>query len=537
MKIIKIMGLMLLLIITMFTNVNAETQNELLRYEFEEGSGSIVLDSSEFNNHAVNDGGAWTNNNPIWGTYALNLDGQNDKLTSITAEQLPNVTSFSMWLRPDVGNSEETIFEISDTTENYRFYIDYVTDEIRVEYIDDNLTLQTIVLDTTPLVNDQWVHLVFRINNDLDKFCYIRDNQFPCNEYNATTGINQADTLKTLSIGENSATQNENYDGDIDEFRVFDFFLNETQIGELYNYNNVTLSSMDDIQPDEMVEFEIISSLSPSENESVFKPFEIVTTLYLKSTCDLYFNNQLYNTYTDVLSFSETFINVDEGENSYFVYCEYLDVSNNTLYYELSNTTYFNVSPNPPTNVEFTLIGNDFDVNNESLYLVSPCLNEGYSAIGMDDYKPYRSQYNPQGAYIQPIVNGYVNMNITTGLNEFCLYNGRIVVSGEGKTNNYDIVTYNGMLDLGKIDIPNNISTSYTLRLDQFEIYEKYNPKAWGTSWTGIIGSFILFLFGAMLIFGGVYTKEGKLAIAGALLLMVGIGGVTFSSGILGVIV
>lgn len=502
--------------------VFAQTQHQILRYQFEEGSGNVILDSSGNNNNGIQNSCAWVTNRPF-GAYSLDFDGLNDYVSVLQSADTPVWFFTSFWMDADAGVYEETIFNVKGTVENYKIYIDYYdgTDYLKLDYVDESEILRTITLSSESVVGG-WNHYVIGINNEDDAVCFWKNTVQTCFQ-NATGGIFTDEDTKQLLIGRDFDGIYNDLDAQIDEFRIFDFIVNESQINDLYNNNHIELVIHEE-EPEEENQTtqygDLIVDFSPKTNDTmtIYDNFQVNTNIL--TDCILYINGEEIETSLNKISHIINHPNLEHGENTFFWYCEHIS-ENNSKTYDILETQTINVSEGNPQEVTFRITGNDFNTNNLELWVTTPCLNYGFSGI---DLPPFRAEYNEGGAIFQKVTNGLAVFNLTSQTHNFCLYNARFMVSGEGKTNNYDIVEHFGDLELGELDIPNNISTTFNINVDVFDIYNKKDPKAWGETWTTIIGGLILLVLGVIVLIAGVGSNNGKITIAGVFLVLSALG-------------
>jgi hypothetical protein len=530
----------MLLIFTLLTNAYSVDQNVLIEWQMEDGVGNVVTDlrGPPHSNGVLVGGANFENTDVAFGTYDVDFDGNGDIIQVGVNNPAYGVTpenkfysSVAFWFRPATNNQDKLFtFFGNDGTSVFEFNYDTNTPSGRVFIYKDSFgIMQNVVLTGLPSIStDTYHHIAFNVDPFAEQIRVFFDGvdygvfpipNVPPFEENYIVRLG---TSQTLGL---------DYTGDMDAFFFNDFLMNQSQVTELYTTNTITLQKdpvddpVEEVQPED-----ILVSYSPAENESLYNPIVFEATLTRQADCDVYLDKKLHKEFFDVISFSfEEYLEIND--HSWQIYCSYIE--NNTQYFQLSNYTSFEVLGDEPTQVRFNIIGTDFDVSKTDLFVTSPCLNKGYSAIGIDDMKPYRAEYNPEGAYFSEVKNGVAILNVSSGINEFCLHNGRIVVNGEGKTNNYDIVESLGQLDLGKVDVPKQ-NAVYTIKLEAFDIYEVYDPKAYNKSWSGLMGGLVLVLFGAFICIMGVRANNGKIVVAGALIFMAGFG--VSMNGILGVL-
>lgn len=508
----------MILFFAMLIGANASVTDELLNWQFETGSGSIAFDSSGNDNNGAIQGATWTTSPAKWGAYAIDFDGSGDYVSGLSTEETPNEITISAWVySTDSGNWQ--IFEIKDTTETIGVRYDNGLNNLNLKYVNNALADSTMTLENFNFLQNQWYHLVFSINNSDDTISYWRNNVKILDKVNITGGINKDSTLKTLRIAGNQ--EGTSYlNGVMDSFRVMEGVINDSQVSDLYMINDIyipepivednTTQATDTQQTDFIVDY------NPKQGDNLTQKIDFNALLNHTATCEVYIDNKLSYTEKDIQAFSFTKLFSDFNEHEYFTYCYYY--FNDTKYYDMTPYISFTPKPFDPFDVTFYIQGVDFDVNNVSLYVVSPCMERGVSAIGTD-IQPYRAVYNPDGIRFAKVLDGVAIMNVTKEVNEYCLFNGRVNVNGEGKTNDYDIVDAYKQVNLGEIKTPNNVTNnSYTISLEQFDIYNVANPKAWGLSWSAVIGGLILLILGVAILFVGVHLQNGKIVIGGVIL-------------------
>jgi hypothetical protein len=262
-----------------------------------------------------------------------------------------------------------------------------------------------------------------------------------------------------------------------------------------------------------LVQRNIIKSYSPiNTTENKLVKFDLI--LNERATCDYYLDGTLTYTFNNIVSVSFTEL-VESGNHTYFYYCS--KIENNTELFEISNTTSFKVEL-PITELVFQIEGNDFNVNDETLYVSTPCPVKGYSAIGYA--VGYQPKYNPEGIKWRKVENGIAVLNMTTENHEFCLFNGRVIVNELNKTIDYNVQSKEGLLNLGNFTIPNSNYQVYKLNVDTFEIYDIYSPEAYGSSWASFISAFILFFLGGLIMYAGIQSQSKVAVLIGGTLLL-----------------
>lgn len=519
-KIIKIITILFLVIF--FSNQIFAQQNELLRYEFEEGSGSIILDTgaSGYNYHGIKNKGSWDSAIYKYGTYSFKFDGNDDFITSISSEMLPNEFSTSFWIYRKAGLNEQTFFVIEDSTDHLHISYNAIDDNVEFDYLLQNGTETKIILDTIPIVVDTWVHIILSLTFDyqetgMSQLMYWRNGEIT-KDINLTEQIFSSTIDKFLRIGADFDKNNE-LKGNIDEFRIFDFVPKTHQVVELYNSNYLELETTDD---DYVIadiagtqEFDIILSSTPLSDDMV-EPFtEFTITLNSLSSCELYIDNLIDTTITNFITTTYE-KQLEVGEHSYMLYC-YYDY-NTTRYFEISDTTSFNVEK-PVRNVEFYIYDENGNLlsNFDDLYLSTPCLEK----------KEFNEYYIPdREIYLQNLNDGHASFNLSYDDDyEFCLLKGKINTRDDFYSLKYDLVDVEKNTELGVLSVTGETYT-YSLNTDTGDLYGIANPTFWGKTWEGLFELFAGLLVGSIIIFIGLAAKSDKLMMVGGLIIAIGFG-------------
>lgn len=528
----KILITIFLLMISLIS-VNALTnQHSIIDYPFESTSGTIVFDNSgnQINSILIN-GATFRTDQLKWGSANILCDGTNDYSSTQTLFNITDTITFSFWVRPSSTTTRDTWVSLNDgANEIFEIEFDGTNNNIIVNYYNSSGSLKNQVLENVLLPTTSYTHIVVSLDRINGKIDYYRDGQTKL-LFNTLVGrYKKSNNLKLLELCRSTSNPTGSYyAGRTDSFKLFDFKINLNQVTELFTNDLITYVEVNDTQVINDTQLtQIINSTSPLNN-AIISSNEVTFNVLLnkESSCDIYVDNNLIYSQNSTFAFTHKQL-LTKGNHTYFLYCSY--AINGTLYQQLSNQYKFELRPTPST-INFYFSGMDFDMNEVDLTLVTPCLNKGYgfsilSKLFNQKVDYYRSQYNKQGAYFFPIPKdtNSVSLQLEPDYYTFCLINGRTLVNEQGRTNNYNIAELNGYLNLGDLEMPNNVSQTYVVRLERLDIYNVYDPKAWGKTWSGIISSLILCVLGGIVLFVGTRVKNGKVAFVGALLLLAGMG-------------
>lgn len=268
---------------------------------------------------------------------------------------------------------------------------------------------------------------------------------------------------------------------------------------------------------------EIINTYTPfNDNQVLNSKNSLDIMLKKKANCDLYLDNNKILDINDMTSYSFKISSLKEENHNYYWYCEY--TLNNILYYEFSRTVPFIISNNPST-INLIFGSSDFDIEDKSLWVVSPCLNKGNDfSLFVNDMGKYRSNFNRGGAYFRKVENNMVSFDVVSGDYNFCIYEGQTSVKTLDKTSDYFVKVNSKMTYLGKFSIPNNITSTFAINIGNSDLYAIYTPEHWGLSWTLIITNVILFFIGLLLVYGGMKGQLGSAIVMGSILILISLG-------------
>lgn len=525
-----------LITITILLSSSYASQINLINWQFEDGTGSIVTDLSPEPkyNGVLSNGANFETTNVRFGFHDVDFDGGNDVIQTTIQNRFYEEGgnndidySISLWFRPD-DFAQQTLFHyygINDlSTTELRMHPTDVNSRV-LRYKDEFQNFQEVVLSSTPdYSTGEYHHIVLNINPVNDEV-QVYFNNVDVGTY-AITNYAPYEQTYTLRLGADRNLNND-YDGDMDSFRTFNFLLNQSQVADLYNNNNIVLSNPQIEEEEQEQEITNINEVSiitienyvNQNNNSLMQKENFNVQTSQESTCELYIDNSYYAESKD--SVSHVFNNkLNIGQYEAFTYCYY--EQDNEKFYQLSNTSNINIISNPSGEITFNINALDFNQEQYALYVVTPCLEPGIVIPGIT--QKYGSNANPNGAYFQRVQNGQASFNLVEDKYEFCLINGQISYDRNDYTNNYNANEVFNQINLGEFDLPSNITSTYTLNVEQFDIFGKTNPKAWGTSWVAIISGLIALFLGVLIVIVGVTQKIPQAIVFGGIMTLFALG-------------
>lgn len=509
-----------LLIICCLANSFAQTPQELLlAYCYEEGSGSLLIDSSGNGQDAIATGMVWSSNS-AFGNYAGLFDGISD-YAETNLQNIPYMFSLSTWVYPTSATGTRTLFDMENGTSSYQLDLDYTTTSIIFRYKDDSSIDRTLTLGSTDLFPASQYHfLTFYVDTVAETYSFYRDTVL-ITSGNFTYGMNAFSGEETLRIGSDLSTSTE-YHGLLDCTKLYNFEPSSEQLSTLVSTNILNLEPTTVVNETILTgtqQVSLITSVYPYTNTIMESSDSILINLETSATCEFYLDGYLYRSASDLTSYNfGQDIDVGNHTGRYYCYYDYEGIR----YYELVPLFDFQMT-GTPAQISFVVSGTDFDVEDYSLYIVTPCI-KNIVQVGKFT-EDMISDLNKGGTYyFQKLVNGYASFEISEGNHNFCLINGQVQYSEDDFTQDFNINSIDGVLELGDFDVDSNITSSYSIKTEVFEIYEITDPNAWGQTWAGLIGGIILLILGCLIAYAGVESGNGKIVVGGVILILSALG-------------
>ncbi len=514
------------MVLSLFSLVNANTQEELNRYEFEQGSGSLALDTSQNDNVMLLLNSASFTSTNRWGSFGLDLDSSNAQTLTTLKNPQSNIITISFWNRPN-NNNWGIPFSVynDDLSTHFGFYWQS-TSEKGIFYYNTNNQWINIPFESSSLSNNNWYYNTLTFNLSSNEITYYRNN----NLINTITLTNFQSTNENfnLRLGR-TGWQSNQFRGQIDSFRIFNFDLNETQRTSLFQSNTITLleeENDEEVGNNVSIVSDLYNYIIPQNNTNMLFNQNIEFSLNKLSNCDLYINNEYKETYNNVVSFIYPTKNLEPYQYyEFFAFCEY--IQNETKFYQISEKRNFYLDL-PSKTIEFFIFDelNNY-VSNDDLYMVTPC----FETPELNKYYNLNKE-----VYIQKLVNGRASFNLSyTSEYDFCMIKGRINYRDNNFSKNFDLNKVDNQINLGKLFVGEN-TLSYALKVSDKDLYKMTSPEFWGESWKSIFGIVISLLVGGVLVVVGLSVGSSQLIIVGGVIVALGLG-LSLITSIVGLIV
>jgi Cellulase (glycosyl hydrolase family 5)/Concanavalin A-like lectin/glucanases superfamily/Chitobiase/beta-hexosaminidase C-terminal domain len=229
-------------------------------WKFDESFGDIAMDSSGIDNNGElknMDSSAWVagrNGN------SLDFDGYDDYVWVPYNSSLDLGTgdfSLSIWVKKDsIGTDNKYLYNQRLDGLNW-LYLQWRSTNIIESIIKISGTERLSVRSSSPLSAGTWYHVVLVVDRDS-----LAGTKIYVNNVNNTSGIPNINTVDYslgagVSIGRWSGGGGENWDGIMDDFRLYSWALSEDEVRSLYEYgfiqgdidksdevNNIDLASL-----------------------------------------------------------------------------------------------------------------------------------------------------------------------------------------------------------------------------------------------------------------------------------------------------
>ena len=225
-----------------FIQTNANVVQGLLGYwKFDEGSGTVAIDSSgNGNNGTINGNPVWGTGSPVNGSSYLDMDGVNDYVDINHYLSLPQYTA-AMWFRIDSSTGNRDLFSAFNSSEGHGLLLEFRGSDSpidRIRYI-HRYPLGTAgqtnesYYTTTTYGDGQWHHLAAVRPSGSTRLLYVDGNQVA-----STSSLGAFDQPGKVLVGmmrPGSTGDYRYWNGGIDDVRVYNRALSAAEIANLAN--------------------------------------------------------------------------------------------------------------------------------------------------------------------------------------------------------------------------------------------------------------------------------------------------------------
>lgn len=210
----------------------------ILKYEFEDGTGTVVTDSAHDFDGTANDASVWSPDGRNGGALALNGGNPANKYVSAPSGVLAGVSNFTMasWVKLTTSAPWHRIVDFGNsgagTDERFLFLTPASDKGIRLSIFGGSPQNEAIVVTNTQLPLSVWKHVAVTAKDGED---YIYVDGFPA-AHGTNLPIVPASELEPLAgkswLGK-SRFPDAGFDGLMDDFVVYDRPLSQTEVADL----------------------------------------------------------------------------------------------------------------------------------------------------------------------------------------------------------------------------------------------------------------------------------------------------------------
>ncbi|MEM5794633.1 MAG: LamG-like jellyroll fold domain-containing protein [Candidatus Aenigmatarchaeota archaeon] len=211
----------------------------VLEYKFSEGLGLVAYDNSGFNNHANIFGANWIEGKH---DFALSFDGIDDYLEVLQADSISGFSyglSLSLWVKFNELNRRQAILNKYDTRSNQRgWFLEYQNHSTYRDVLGffasyNGVNYSEWYTSFKPNLGE-WYHLaVVWEPNKLPKFYVNGELKQTINNRTIPQIFNN--TLAPFHIGKSTYATGREFNGTIDEIKIYNYALTDSEILEIFS--------------------------------------------------------------------------------------------------------------------------------------------------------------------------------------------------------------------------------------------------------------------------------------------------------------
>lgn len=213
----------------------------ILYYDFDENSSSVVADKSAWGNDGVSTGDPTWTSNTGYDQGGLKLDGDGDYVyktyAGTSALNLAEKNfSISMWLKTNLTNNPQALTGIYNVDGDIRSYLVYISGGNRINFCLSSLgTWDSVTCATSDTYDFNGWTLVTATYNQSTMNLYVNNTFSNSTTYNG--GVYSPPKSAVFRVGRIWYVAGDHYqfNGSVDDVRVYQKPLSLTEISELYN--------------------------------------------------------------------------------------------------------------------------------------------------------------------------------------------------------------------------------------------------------------------------------------------------------------
>ena len=359
-------------------------------WDFDEGSGTTIMDSSGNNNMGTLSGTSWAT-----GYYqsALEFNGSSSYANIPISPSLDiggSAVSISVWLKLDLLPTAipGTFGPVFDSDQDaYILYLDKANAELRFKVKDNDIDVERPGIPESLLITGNWIHVAGVYNGD-EAMIYLNGELV---DYHINIFLDNLLTGQVPQLGQNGGYY---YDGSIDELKIYDRALSRSEVRSIYQGHSLLCTQ----QASETVE---LSTLGLSN---------IADTTVCDSTLLSYQIENIprityeYDGVADYVNVNSVIPHLAGTSHSFFAWVKTTNPS--------SDERIFAINGNPSSNSNISLFGiynGLIDVYNGSYY-------SGLSLVNDGNWHFLGYSWNQATQQLQLWVDGVLDGNYTADL-------------------------------------------------------------------------------------------------------------------------
>lgn len=254
--------LLLIMICSMLALPLVYAQQEILiHYNFEEGTGTNIIDQQNNSNATLN-GGTYSGARAVFGIYGLSFNGAGEYFTSNQNITPALNQTILLHFRPQADTGANVIFEHTNiynaSTYHRHLYFDADTNNLVYGYYNTTGNHNTITIPNSSLTLNTYYHLGFSHSHENNELTiWINDNIIY--EEIIPNEISFNNQPAPFRVGGHFSMAQE-LRGSVDEFYILNFKPTTEQVNSLRVNNNITLLELEDNENPPVVNPPVVSS-------------------------------------------------------------------------------------------------------------------------------------------------------------------------------------------------------------------------------------------------------------------------------------
>ncbi|WP_109830588.1 LamG-like jellyroll fold domain-containing protein [Reichenbachiella versicolor] len=230
--------------VTVTEPINDILDHLVARWSMEEGSGTILTDSSPNDNEGTISGATYSVDVNDLSNHSLSFDGVDDQVDIGTLDLTGNELSITFWAKPlSFGvNDARILCKATGTNEQDHYWmISTWHGDLRVRLKTENRGTTTLIAKNTPLDLGEWAHFAVVYNGN--QLLVYKNGTLT--DQVAKSGALSSDPLLAAAIGNHPGSISKPFDGLLDEMRIYNRALTIEEIGIIQNAGNLSARTSD----------------------------------------------------------------------------------------------------------------------------------------------------------------------------------------------------------------------------------------------------------------------------------------------------